>query len=574
MLLVVSSLFVFIPSQSEAYYLYDAGNSSAELPGEKHILYKMDFSEEPLGTLEIGHKENVDFEHRIVEVINTGTERGKVLCLNVTNGTVGGTYVGGWHTGHKISSGIVYFDYKLCLECYGGGSGGFIGFGVCDGRNYYTGTTISFAEYGIYNDYLYTYNNVNIGYTNASYFGEWVDVHTIIDLDNDISTLQFNNITVATCANAAQVLTHFLIYIGPLSNPSYETYYRQALIDDICLYTHEQEVSLSANGSEQLTSIGFTFDDNSECIYTNVFPKMNHALMDASIAVVSSWVGVANKTTWEQLDEMATAGWELMAHSYDHSDHATLDESEIRSQMEISSSAIIENTSVDVVHGYEFPFNSYNALALQIGWEKFDYLGAPGYDLDRYLLTSVSDSLADNYRLCSIILCTKYSYGGHLEFYTHGVYAGATGSNIDQNAWDYLIDRLIANNSRVITHYDALMTRNANSASVSGNATAFTISYPTNAGNFRNSSVYVTLIGNFSDNTYVAVRDGDIIARGTPSEGILTLLVEAGDYRIMTEAYYMAEQIGNAISPIIAIIPLVILLSIISMVIGKGRKLK
>lgn len=60
----------------------------------------------------------------------------------------------------------------------------------------------------------------------------------------------------------------------------------------------------------------------------------------------------------------------------------------------------------------------------------------------------------------------------------------------------------------------------------------------------------------------------------TTTEGGIILEVESDDYRIMTIDFYRQEQMDQAISPIFAIIPLMIIISVISMVIGLGRKLK
>lgn len=546
-----------MPSAS-AYYLYSAENGTDALGNR--TLFAMDFSDEPLGEFEIGHKENYGIVNRSVDVINVGGDRGKCLRLNVTGVSTGGTYVGGWHTGHELTTGIVYLDYKLNLQAYGGGSDGYIGFGVGDGRTYYTGTMISFAKFASYNVYLQDYNGQAIYYKDDSLKAQWVDVHTIIDLDNDVSTLQINGVTVATGTTTVQTLTHFFVQIYSLAD---DRFYRQLLIDDIHLYTQDHVVSLSGDLDDPRTSLSFTFDDVPDSVYDNVFPKMRAANMAASIAVVPTWVGVANRTTWEELEEMYQSGWELMGHSYTHADHALMTPEQLAYEMDMTIAAILDNTSVDTVHGYIFPWNSYSNLALSMGWERFDYLGAPGYDLNRIWLTSIGTEQMDNYKLTSLILCSKYSYGGHLELYTHHVYNGATGSNIDLSAWNYLIDRLIAYDAKVITNHDAIMTRNANAATVTGNATAFAISYPSDVGNFRDGRVYATVVGNYTGETYVAVKDGQIIQRGAPIGDQWTILVDAGEYQVLTEKAYRDQQVDRAISPLYTVIPVVIVLAVL-----------
>lgn len=68
-------------------------------------------------------------------------------------------------------------------------------------------------------------------------------------------------------------------------------------------------------------------------------------------------------------------------------------------------------------------------------------------------------------------------------------------------------------------------------------------------------------------------EDGNEVEFEVTPDGII-IEVDAGDYRMMTLSYYRQEQMNNAITPIFAIIPLVIILSVIPMVMGLGRKLK
>lgn len=68
-------------------------------------------------------------------------------------------------------------------------------------------------------------------------------------------------------------------------------------------------------------------------------------------------------------------------------------------------------------------------------------------------------------------------------------------------------------------------------------------------------------------------ENGNEIEFEVTADGII-VEVEAGEYTLMTEAYYRQEQMNNAITPIFAIIPLVIILSVIPMVMGIGKKLK
>jgi len=78
--------------------------------------------------------------------------------------------------------------------------------------------------------------------------------------------------------------------------------------------------------------ICFTFDDGNLSTFTEVFPLLRQAGMKGHIAVVTDYVGREDKYSWDQVAEMAAAGWEVMSHSRTH-DFKAVDKEKMRSEV-------------------------------------------------------------------------------------------------------------------------------------------------------------------------------------------------------------------------------------------------
>lgn len=65
-------------------------------------------------------------------------------------------------------------------------------------------------------------------------------------------------------------------------------------------------------------AISFTFDDGCLSTYTHAFPLLRAVGLVGHIAVVTDLVGRPNHYTWDQIAEMAAAGWEVESHTCSH----------------------------------------------------------------------------------------------------------------------------------------------------------------------------------------------------------------------------------------------------------------
>ena len=131
--------------------------------------------------------------------------------------------------------------------------------------------------------------------------------------------------------------------------------------------------------------------------------------------------------------------------------------------------------------------------------------------------------------------------------------------------------RMADANARFVKLSDSISTRNARAASIVGDTSAFSISYPDDVGNFRNGRVYVT-VSDIANDTNVVIQDGKIIQTGTPTDGEWTIILDAGDYQVMTMSAYRSAQIDDAMSPLYAAIPVIVGLAVIgSLIMMVGR---
>ena len=86
-----------------------------------------------------------------------------------------------------------------------------------------------------------------------------------------------------------------------------------------------------------------TFDDGYADAYTNAFPQLKWAGFGGSFAIVTGWAGQPGYLNWEQMQEMATAGMEMIAHSVNHPDLGKESDEIVRDQLGRSRRDLEEN---------------------------------------------------------------------------------------------------------------------------------------------------------------------------------------------------------------------------------------
>jgi len=90
--------------------------------------------------------------------------------------------------------------------------------------------------------------------------------------------------------------------------------------------------------------VSFGFDDSCLSTYAEAFPILRENGLVGCISVVTDFVGLENRYTWENIREMADQGWEIVSHTRTH-DMWDLTPEKIRHE-------IVESRRILNEHGY------------------------------------------------------------------------------------------------------------------------------------------------------------------------------------------------------------------------------
>jgi peptidoglycan/xylan/chitin deacetylase (PgdA/CDA1 family) len=129
-------------------------------------------------------------------------------------------------------------------------------------------------------------------------------------------------------------------------------------------------------------NVMFTMDDQWITQYTKAFPILNYFGYRGTIAVIPDKVGTTNYMSISQLRKLYDLGWDLVNHTYFHTDLSTVTKEEQRT-------ALLDCTQWLNAHGFTrasdyviYPYGGYNADTLSI-------LAEEGYKYGRTLVTGL-----------------------------------------------------------------------------------------------------------------------------------------------------------------------------------------
>ncbi len=149
------------------------------------------------------------------------------------------------------------------------------------------------------------------------------------------------------------------------------------------------ELISPAEGDAKTTDRGerrlaITFDDGYESVCTQAFPEMASRGWAGTVFVVAGSVGGSNTwdvrlsprsfrhLSWEQIRELADAGFEIGSHTLSHRDLTRLNEDRLRSELRDSKHAIEDHTGRPV-RSISYPFGRFSCRvveeALAAGYE-------------------------------------------------------------------------------------------------------------------------------------------------------------------------------------------------------------
>lgn len=159
----------------------------------------------------------------------------------------------------------------------------------------------------------------------------------------------------------------------------------------------EEIFSSGENHDEK--KVALTFDDSYQDVYLNAFPILQEFGFTACIFVITAYVGKYNEwdyswgrnrkkhLNWEQIKEMAEAGFDFGSHTVNHPDLTRIPKQFVKYELK-RSKEILEDKLGQGVDFLSYPFGRYNRY-VQEDAERLGYKGA-------YTLCSNSKEIGQN----------------------------------------------------------------------------------------------------------------------------------------------------------------------------------
>ncbi len=562
LVMCLSALPILAPSASAHMQLADGymrGNTSEQTGW--FDLFRYDFERDPIGdTLIADYIARPSANWTLETVTHPDNDHGRVLMYK-RSGPVDKGWYGGFYMGHQFTS-----VFRFSFDAY------------IDDINEVTGeTALVFTlgptwlgsqnhqpKFGIGKDSSKAYITMS-GKTTYVAAGQWHHCDAIIDLDNLTVVSYIDGDLVATESIDVSWDSIGFVRLSTLGN-SYDrqvTVYLDNISVAVPMYTVQTLPS-----SDPSPSLSIMFDDGLMNTYEVARPILGD--LPAVMPVITDRVGDAGRVTWTQVSELHAAGWEIMSHSMSHRDMTTLTEADARAEFEGSRQAILDNTGIHV-RGWVYPSEESSLQTDRFGWDYYEYLAGTKYDIARHRIYAASAD--EQYHLDKFNVGLIYARYAHISVYTHLVDDTGAYGNTNRTAFANWVAFLKTHNIDVVTPSEVYpQYRNAFMAEVSGDATSFSISYP-DSHNFADDAVHVRIAG-YDSGDYVAVSSDGDATRCDVDNGILTVTLGAGDYEIMTLSAYRQAQVDRAMSPLYAVIPVVIVLAVIGGLITMLGRLK
>jgi len=146
----------------------------------------------------------------------------------------------------------------------------------------------------------------------------------------------------------------------------------------------KEAASLGQGGEER--SVALTFDDACQGVYENAFPILKEFGFTACVFVVTGYVGKQSEwdygwgrnkrrhLNWEQIKEMADAGFEIGSHTVNHPDLTRIPKKFVEYELRISKETL-EDKLGRRVDFLSYPFGRFNRYVQQEA-ERVGYRGA------------------------------------------------------------------------------------------------------------------------------------------------------------------------------------------------------
>tara|TARA_Y100000310_G_scaffold345226_1_gene462890 strand:+ start:9135 stop:10988 length:1854 start_codon:yes stop_codon:yes gene_type:complete len=127
------------------------------------------------------------------------------------------------------------------------------------------------------------------------------------------------------------------------------------------------------NQKQDLTQkyVVITFDDGRESVYTKALPILNAYGFKATLYLVPEWMegrnipeeeNYSNFLTWDQVNQLKEAGFEIGSHTYSHANLTTTND--LKNQLQTADEIIQQKIGSKVEH-FCYPYGKYNRTILE-----------------------------------------------------------------------------------------------------------------------------------------------------------------------------------------------------------------
>lgn len=122
--------------------------------------------------------------------------------------------------------------------------------------------------------------------------------------------------------------------------------------------------------NEQGKKVTLTFDDGYESVYQNAFPLLKKYGYNATIFLITGYIGEMNlweasfgrrfrHLSWEQIQEMKASGFQFGSHTANHPDLTSLTKRQLEYELRCSKEVIEDKLNQEVRH-LSYPFGRHN----------------------------------------------------------------------------------------------------------------------------------------------------------------------------------------------------------------------
>ena len=119
----------------------------------------------------------------------------------------------------------------------------------------------------------------------------------------------------------------------------------------------------AVGGAVGARTLAVTFDDGHRSVLERAFPLLSELGMPATVFVPTSLVGQPGALSWDELRELARAGWEIGSHTVSHAMLTQASEDELANELRESRESI-ERELDQPCHSLAYPYGEADARVI------------------------------------------------------------------------------------------------------------------------------------------------------------------------------------------------------------------